>query len=122
MADAKELLYSNLHEVFSERDSGKRRTAIERTYSEDVRFIDPEGEVDGKEGVDGSSPSEGFSEAPAQQLFRCPWRRRFGAAASTKRPPLQTSVSYRWCNRSRRAGLRILRRRPPDVHAAESRA
>jgi SnoaL-like protein len=47
MTDAKELLHSNLHEVFSERDPRKRRAAIERTYLEDVRFIDPEGEVVG---------------------------------------------------------------------------
>ncbi len=51
MADAKELLYSNLHEVFSERDPGKRRAATERTYSEDVRFIDPEGEVVGRQAL-----------------------------------------------------------------------
>jgi len=47
MPDAKELLYSNLHEVFSERDPERRRAAIERTYTEDVRFIDPEGEFVG---------------------------------------------------------------------------
>ena len=51
MADAKELLHSNLHEVFSERDAGKRWAAIERTYLEDVRFIDPEGEVVGREAL-----------------------------------------------------------------------
>jgi hypothetical protein len=51
MADAKELLYSNLHEVFSERDPGKRRAAIERTYSEDVWFIDPEDEVVGRQAL-----------------------------------------------------------------------
>jgi hypothetical protein len=44
MPDAKELLHSNLHEVFSERDPERRRAAIERTYTEDVTFIDPEGE------------------------------------------------------------------------------
>jgi SnoaL-like domain len=47
MPDAKELLHSNLHEVFSERDPERRRAAIERTYTEDVRFIDPEGEFVG---------------------------------------------------------------------------
>ncbi|HEX8007325.1 MAG TPA: nuclear transport factor 2 family protein [Trebonia sp.] len=47
MPDANELLYSNLHEVFSERDPERRRAAIERTYMEDVRFIDPEGEFVG---------------------------------------------------------------------------
>jgi hypothetical protein len=43
MPDAKELLHSNLHEVFSERDPERRRAAIERTYTEDVTFIDPAG-------------------------------------------------------------------------------
>jgi len=43
MPDAKELLHSNLHEVFAERDPVRRRTAIERTYTEDVAFIDPGG-------------------------------------------------------------------------------
>ena len=47
MPNANELLYSNLHEVFSERDPERRRAAIERTYTEDVRFIDPEGEFVG---------------------------------------------------------------------------
>ena len=48
MPDASELLQMNL-QVFSERDSEKRREAIERTYVEDVRFIDPDGEsVGGK--------------------------------------------------------------------------
>jgi hypothetical protein len=47
MPDARELLHSNLHEVFSERDLERRRAAIERTYTEDVRFIDPEGEFVG---------------------------------------------------------------------------
>jgi SnoaL-like domain len=47
MPDAKELLHSNLHEVFSERDPGRRWAAIERTYTEDVRFVEPEGEFVG---------------------------------------------------------------------------
>jgi hypothetical protein len=47
MPDAKELLHSNLHEVFSERDPQRRWAAIERTYTEDVKFIDPEGEFVG---------------------------------------------------------------------------
>jgi hypothetical protein len=47
MSDAKELLHSNLHEVFSERDPERRWAAIERTYTEDVRFIEPDGEVVG---------------------------------------------------------------------------
>jgi hypothetical protein len=51
MSDADELLYMN-REVFSERDPEKRRAAIERTYVEDVRFIDPEGEVVGRQALD----------------------------------------------------------------------
>jgi SnoaL-like domain len=50
MPDADELLYMN-REVFSERDPEKRRAAIERTYVEDVRFIDPEGEVVGRQAL-----------------------------------------------------------------------
>ena len=50
MADAAELLHMNLH-VFSERDPEKRRAAIGRTYAEDVRFIDPEGEVVGRQAL-----------------------------------------------------------------------
>ena len=50
MPDAGELLYMN-REVFSERDPEKRRAAIERTYVEDVRFIDPDGESVGREAL-----------------------------------------------------------------------
>src|SRR5260221_8120799 len=51
MPDAKELLHSNLHDVFSERDPERRQAAIERTYTEDVRFIDPEGESVGQQAL-----------------------------------------------------------------------
>src|SRR5258707_11677192 len=47
MPEAQELLHSNLHEVFSERDPQRRWAAIERTYTEDVTFIDPEGQFVG---------------------------------------------------------------------------
>jgi hypothetical protein len=50
MADAAELIEMNL-QVFSERDPEKRRAAIERTYVEDVRFIDPDGESVGREAI-----------------------------------------------------------------------
>ena len=42
---------ATLHEVFSERDPGRRRAAIERTYVEDVTFIDPEREVVGRQAL-----------------------------------------------------------------------
>ena len=51
MPDAKELLHSNLHEVFSERDPERRRAAIERTYTEDVTFIDPAGAFVGRQAL-----------------------------------------------------------------------
>ncbi len=47
MPGSKELLHSNLHEVFSERNPERRWAAIERTYTEDVTFIDPDGEFAG---------------------------------------------------------------------------
>ena len=48
MPDANELLRIN-HEVTSERDPEKRRSAIEQAYVEDLRFIDPEGELVGRQ-------------------------------------------------------------------------
>ena len=51
MPDAIELLGSNLHEVFSERDPERRWAAIERTYTEDVTFIDPEGAFVGRQAL-----------------------------------------------------------------------
>ena len=48
MRDANELLHIN-HEVTSERDPEKRRLAIEQAYVEDLKFIDSEGEVVGRQ-------------------------------------------------------------------------
>jgi hypothetical protein len=50
MPDSDELLSMN-REVFSERDPEKRRAAIERTYTEDVRFVDPDAEVVGRQAL-----------------------------------------------------------------------
>jgi len=49
MPDANELLRINLHEVTSERDPEKRRAAIERAYVEDLRFLDSEVELVGRQ-------------------------------------------------------------------------
>jgi len=69
MPDAKELLYINLHEIFAaERDPDARRAAIERAYDEDVRFIDPEGEVVGREAVSNSAQKL-LDGAPAEFAF-----------------------------------------------------
>ena len=70
MPDAQELLHSNLHEVFSERNPQRRRAAIERTYTEDVTFIDPEGEFVGRQALNDQ----------AQKLLDSVMRRRFTAA------------------------------------------
>jgi SnoaL-like protein len=51
MPDAEELLDSNLHRVFSERDPARRWAAIERTYTEDVTFSDPEGHYVGRQAL-----------------------------------------------------------------------
>ena len=51
MPAATELLHSNLHEVFSERDPDRRWAAIARTYTEDVSFIDPDGEFVGRQAL-----------------------------------------------------------------------
>ena len=55
MPEANELLHSNLHEVFSERDRERRWAAIERTYTEDVTFIDPDGEFIGWQALSGQA-------------------------------------------------------------------
>jgi SnoaL-like domain len=49
MSDANELLRINLHEVTSERDSERRLAAIERVYVEDLKFLDSEAEVVGRQ-------------------------------------------------------------------------
>ena len=67
MPGAEELLHSNLHEVFSERDPERRWAAIERTYAEDVTFIDPEGEYVGRQALSDKAqklldgPTAGFA-------------------------------------------------------------
>jgi SnoaL-like domain len=51
ISDASKLLTANLHEVFSERDPDDRWAAIERTYSEDVQFIEPDRELLGRQAL-----------------------------------------------------------------------
>jgi len=47
------LMLANLLEVFNERNAERRREAIDRTYSEDVVFSDPEELVVGRDAMDG---------------------------------------------------------------------
>ena len=68
MRDAKELLHSNLHEVFAERDPERRRAAIERTYTEDVTFIDPDREVAGRQALSDQAQKL-LDGAPADFVF-----------------------------------------------------
>ena len=67
MPDAAELVHMNL-QVFSERDPEKRRAAIERTYVEDVRFIDPGGESVGREALNDRAQKI-LDDAPADFLL-----------------------------------------------------
>src|SRR5260221_15859 len=49
MPEATELLRINLHEVTSERDPERRLAAIDRAYVEDLKFLDSEAEVLGRQ-------------------------------------------------------------------------
>ena len=77
MPNPKELLYANLHEVFSERNPDDRWAAIERTYAEDVTFVDPEGEVVGRRALNVSAQKL-LDGAPADFVFEEDGPRYFG--------------------------------------------
>jgi hypothetical protein len=53
----------------------------------------------GKEGVNGSSPLEGFTKLLLFSSFSSRTRRRLGARASTERPPLAATAFCRAWNR-----------------------
>lgn len=68
------LLHANLIEVFGERDPGKRRAAIARTYTPDVEFLDPEEVVVGHEALDAKAQrlldgAPGFVFTPAGPAY-----------------------------------------------------
>ena len=63
MPDAHALLAKN-RDVFSERDPDQRWEAVERTYADNVRFIDPDGEVVGRRALDDRAQKI-LDEAPA---------------------------------------------------------
>jgi hypothetical protein len=70
MPDMAELLHSNLHEVFGERDAERRWAAIGRTYTQDVTFTDGDGVLAGWQALsdraqqllDGASAGDVFEE------------------------------------------------------------
>jgi hypothetical protein len=68
MPEATELLLSNLHDVFSERDPERRWAAIGRTYTEDVTFIDPDGEFVGWQALSDRA-QELLDQASAGDVF-----------------------------------------------------
>ena len=68
MADTRELLASNLHHVFGNRDARSRQEAIEETYTDDVVFDDPEGSVTGRAAV-GAKAAALLDGAPADFVF-----------------------------------------------------
>jgi hypothetical protein len=68
MPDARALLHANLHEVFSDHNPDARWAAIERTYAEDVKFIDPDAEVVGREALNARA-QELLDRAPADYVL-----------------------------------------------------
>jgi len=56
-------MQANLLEVFNERDAGRRRAAIARTYAPGVRFADPDEVVEGHAALDAKAQKI-LDEAP----------------------------------------------------------
>jgi len=52
MTGVSDLLAANLHDVFGNRDASSRHATVERVYSEDVVFTDPDGAVEGRAAVE----------------------------------------------------------------------
>ena len=92
MPEVTELLHSNLYEVFGERDPERRWAAIGRTYTEDVTFTDPDGEVTGWQALNDRAqelligpPQTTSSKRTAQRTLaptRPRWRGASGLPAS----------------------------------------
>jgi ketosteroid isomerase-like protein len=68
MATPLELLTSNLHRVFGERDAASRRAAIDEVYAPDVVFTDPEGSVTGRDALAAKATAL-LDGAPADFVF-----------------------------------------------------
>jgi hypothetical protein len=47
-----ELMHANLFDVFNQRDHGRRRAAIARIYSDDIRWTDDDGVTVGHDALD----------------------------------------------------------------------
>ena len=68
MSTAHELLDANLHDVFNNRDGAARRAVIDRIYTDDIVFADPEGETVGRDAIDRKA-GELLDKAPAEFQF-----------------------------------------------------
>jgi ketosteroid isomerase-like protein len=68
MSTVVELLVANLHDVFGNRDAVSRREAVERTFTEDVVFNDPEETVRGWDAVEAKA-RELLEKVPADFVF-----------------------------------------------------
>lgn len=74
MATIEELMTANLLQVFGERDGEKRRAAIARTYTPEVRFSDPEEVVVGHDALDAKAQkildgAPGFAFTPGGPIY-----------------------------------------------------
>ncbi len=68
MATVLELLDSNLHEVFGNRDAAARRARIDEVYTDDVLFTDPDGPATGRAIVE-ERAAKLLGELPADFVF-----------------------------------------------------
>jgi hypothetical protein len=68
MPTVPELLLANLHEVFGNRDDASRHEVVERVYTADVVFTDPEGEVVGREALEAKA-AHLLANVPASFVF-----------------------------------------------------
>jgi hypothetical protein len=80
----------------------------------------PSSELNGKEGVDGSSPSEGLHKSPANGRLVLPAGARFECFAGTKRVHLGTGGHSRARATSRGTAWRVLERLARDHYSKSS--
>ncbi|MEV7070087.1 nuclear transport factor 2 family protein [Streptomyces sp. NPDC093990] len=95
MHNVTDLLAANLHEVFGNRDAATRRAAVDRLYTEDVVFTDPEGTTTGRDALADKAAAL-LADAPADFEFTEDGRRyagpHTGALAWAFGPPGRPAV------------------------------
>ncbi|MEU2422029.1 nuclear transport factor 2 family protein [Streptomyces sp. NPDC007851] len=77
MHTVSDLLAANLHDVFGNRDARTRRETIERIYTEDVVFTDPEGVTTGRDALEDKARAL-LDKVPADFAFTEDGRRYAG--------------------------------------------